>query len=116
MIDSTPRFLQGAFAFTGAGYATPKPLDPALVYHVPPDKRAQLIYLRAGNSSAEMAFCALTQNGRTMRVFPVGAKAAIHVPLAVVEDLQPDTKIEVFFGAPEGESGTLVVDIGLIEI
>ena len=40
----------------------------------------------------------------------------MHVPLAVVEDLQPDTVIEVYFAAPAGVSGTLVLDIGLIEI
>jgi hypothetical protein len=36
--------------------------------------------------------------------------------LAVVEDLQPDTKIEVFFGAAPGVSGTLILDLGMIEI
>jgi hypothetical protein len=116
MIDTVPRFLHGAYGFVGDGYDSPKLLDPTLVYTVPSDKRAQLIYLRAGNSSAEMVFIALMQNGRTMRIFPVGAKAATHVPLAVVEDLEPDTRIEVFAGAPGGITGTLVVDIGLIEI
>jgi hypothetical protein len=115
MIDTVPRFLNGAYGYVGDGYDTPKLLDAALVYSVPPDKRAQLIYLRAGNSSAEMVFLALMQNGKTMRLFPVGAKASTHVPLAVVEDLEPDTVIEVFVGAPGGVSGTLV-DIGLIEI
>ncbi len=55
MIDSTPRFLQGAFPFTGAGYDKPALLDASLVYVVPADKRAQLIYLRGGNSSGELA-------------------------------------------------------------
>jgi hypothetical protein len=116
MIDSIPRFLNGAYAFTGGGYDSPKLLDPVLVYTVPADKRAQLIYLRAGNSSPEMVFIGLMQDGKPVRLFPVGAKAAMHVPLAVVEDLQPDTRIEVFIGAPSGESGTVVIDIGLIEI
>jgi hypothetical protein len=56
------------------------------------------------------------QDGKPVRLFPIGAKAAMHVPLAVVEDLQPDTRIEVFIGAPSGESGAVVIDIGLIEI
>ena len=116
MIDSTPRFLNGAFAFQGTGYATPALLDPSLVYVVPADKRAQLIYLRGGNSSAELAYLALMQDGKSARTFPIGAKASIHVPLAVVEDLQPDTKIEVFFGAAPGVSGTLILDLGIIEI
>jgi assimilatory nitrate reductase catalytic subunit len=83
---------------------------------VPPDKRAQLIYLRAGNSAPELVYFALMQNGATMRLFPVGASGATHVPLAVVEDLEPDTKIEIYFGAPEGVSGTAVIDLGIIEI
>ena len=116
MIDSTPRFLQGAFSFTGTGYARPALLDPSLVYVVPADRRAQLIYLRGGNSTAELVSITLMQDGKPARIFPVGAKAGIHVPLAVVEDLQPDTRIEVFFAAAEGVSGTMVLDLGIIEI
>jgi hypothetical protein len=51
-----------------------------------------------------------------MRVFPVGAKAAEHVPLAVVEDLMPETRLDVLLAAPEGASGTVVLDMGLVEI
>jgi assimilatory nitrate reductase catalytic subunit len=116
MIDSIPRFMSGAFPFTGAGYDQPAMLAPSLVYTVPSDKRAQLIYLRGGNSSSELIYLMLMQDGKPMRTFPVGAKAGIHVPLAVVEDLQPDTKVEVYFGAPAGDSGTIVLDVGLIEI
>ncbi len=116
MIDSTPRFLNGAYAFEGKGYSAPALLDASLVYVVPADKRAQLIYLRGGNSSAELAYLALMTDGKPARTFPIGAKSAIHVPLAVVEDLQPDTKVEVYFGAAPGVSGTLVLDLGIIEI
>ena len=59
---------------------------------------------------------AFTKNGAPMRYFPIGAKASVHVPLAVVEDLFPDTKLEIFFAAPEGSAGTVVLDIGLMEI
>lgn len=116
MIDSTPRFLNGAYAFTGAGYDRPTLLDATLVYLVPADKRAQLIYLRAGNSGSELIAITLMQDGKTARIFPVGAKASVHVPLAVVEDLQPDTKIEVFCAGTQGASGTIVLDVGIIEI
>jgi hypothetical protein len=116
MIDSTPRFLQGAFNFTGKGYDAPALLDPALVYTVPFDKRAQMIYARLGNSSSEMIYVSLMQDGKPVRLFPVGAKGASHVPLAVVEDVQPDSRIELFLAAPAGCSGTAVVDLGLIEI
>jgi hypothetical protein len=33
-----------------------------------------------------------------------------------VEDLIADTVLEVFIAAPDGLSGTVVVDIGLVEI
>jgi hypothetical protein len=116
MIDSTPRFLNGAYSFIGNGYDAPRLLDPALVYTVPFDKRAQLIYVRLGNSTTEMIYVSLMQDGKPVRLFPVGAKGNSHVPLAVVEDLQPDTRIELFLAAPAGCSGTAVVDLGLVEI
>jgi hypothetical protein len=46
----------------------------------------------------------------------VAARGATHVPLAVVEDLPPDTRIEIFIAAPAGAAGTAVVDLGIIEI
>ncbi|WP_371821932.1 hypothetical protein [Skermanella sp. TT6] len=116
MMDSTPRFLNGVFDFEGRGLSRPAELDPALAYTVPADKRAQLIYLRAGNSLNELVYLVLTKDGAPMRYFPIGAKDAVHVPLAVVEDLFPETRVEVFLAAPEGQAGTLVLDIGLIEI
>jgi hypothetical protein len=116
MMDATPRFLNGVFDFEGRGLGRPAELDPALAYTVPSDKRAQLIYLRAGNSLDELVYLVLTKNGAPMRYFPIGAKAVTHVPLAVVEDLFPETKLEIFFAAPEGMAGTVVLDIGLMEI
>jgi hypothetical protein len=116
MIDSKPRFLQGAFHFAGKGYDSSALLDPSLVYTVPFDKRAQLIYARLGNSSDEMVYLSLLSDGKAIRLFPIGARASAHVPLAVVEDLQPDSRVELYLAAPAGCSGTLVVDIGLIEI
>ena len=113
---SQPKILTGIFAFTGAGLDRPSLLDPGLIYTVPPDRRAQAIYLRAGNSSGELACLSVTRDGRTLRLFPVGAKAALHVPLAVLEDLEPDAKIEVLVSAPEGASGHIVIDFGLMEI
>lgn len=76
----------------------------------------QLIYFRAGNSSADLICIVLMRGGQPMRYFPIGAKGAEHVPLAVVEDLNPDTKLDVFIAAPQGVQGTVVIDIGLLEI
>jgi hypothetical protein len=116
MIDSKPCFLLGAFAFEGAGYEAPALLSPSLIYTVPADKRAQLIYLRGGNSTDGMICLSIVQDGKPVRLFPVSAKGGIHVPLAVVEDLPPDTKIEIFIAAPAGATGTAVVDLGIVEI
>jgi hypothetical protein len=40
----------------------------------------------------------------------------MHVPLAVVEDLFPESKLEVFVAAPKGTSGAVVIDFGIIEV
>ena len=83
---------------------------------MPSDKRSQLIYLRAGNSADALVSVTLMKDGKPFRLFPMGAKGTVHVPLAVVEDLMPESKLEVFVAAPAGVSGEIVLDIGLIEI
>ena len=115
MIDSEPRFIQGVISFTGGGYARPMALSSAS-FTVAADMRAQPLYFRGGNSTNEMITVALMREGKLMRYFPIGAKGSVHVQLAVVEDLQPETKIELMILAPEGLSGTVVVDLGLVEI
>ncbi len=116
MIESIPRIINGIFAFTGAGLRTTTPLGGAPSYTVPADKRAQLIYLRAGNSTDALISLVLLRDGAPMRLFPVGARAGQHVPLSVVEDLQPETVLSLGIAAPEGVSGHVVVDMGLMEI
>ena len=114
MIESMPAFLQGVFGFTGAGYDAPSAVD--VHYTVPGAKRAQLIYFRGGNSAEAMVNIALLRDGKVMRYFPIGAQGAVHVPLAVVEDLEPDQVVTLTVAAPPGVAGTLVLDVGLIEI
>ncbi|WP_330255272.1 molybdopterin oxidoreductase [Nocardia sp. NBC_00565] len=113
---STPRFLQGPFAFEGKGLDTPLPLDASLHYVVPPGAIAQPVYFRGGNSSDELVTVILVRDGNPMRYFPIAAKGATHVSLRVVEDLLADTVLELFVAAPAGVSGTLIVDLGLVEI
>ncbi len=113
-METTPQFIQGVFNFSGANLASATPLGAS--YTVPADKRAQLIYFRAGNSADALVSVTLMNDGKLFRIFPIGAKAAMHVPLAVVEDLMPDSKLEVFVAAPAGVSGEIVLDVGLIEI
>jgi hypothetical protein len=111
-----PAFIQGLFAYEGRGLASPILLQPHATYLVPPDKRAQTIYFRAGNAAAEMIYLVLTRNEAPMRYFPVGAKGAIHVALAVVEDLAPESRIEILVAAPEGLQSSVLVDVGFMEI
>jgi hypothetical protein len=111
-----PIFLQGLYPFEGAGLETPVAFQPAIAYKVPTDKRSQLVYFRAGNSSAEMIYVLFKRDGKPMRYFPIGAKGAAHVSLAVVEDLQPDTVLELLVAAPKGTTGSVLLDIGLMEI
>jgi hypothetical protein len=112
----TPRFISGIFAFEGRGLDTTAALGPAATYRVPADKRAQLIYFRCGNSAGELVYVTLVRDGKPMRYFPIGAKASEHVSLAVVEDIFPDSQLEIWCGAPKGLVGALVLDIGLLEI
>jgi hypothetical protein len=111
-----PAFIQGLFAWEGKGLEWPSPFNPPVIYEVPPDKRAQTIYFRAGNASPEMIYLVLTNGGRPMRYFPVGAKGAIHVSLAVVEDLAPASKLEILVAAPLGLKSSVLLDVGFMEI
>lgn len=110
-----PKFIQGVFAFEGRGLTTPSALGNGS-YKVPADKRAQLIYMRAGNSSDELVSLVLLRDGKPMRYFPIGAKASFHVSLAVVEDIFPESLLEIQVAAPPGSTGEIVVDFGLVEV
>ena len=115
-MSSTPRFLQGAHPFTGAGLEKFVPLEGLAPYSVPDGARAQAVYFRGGNSTDEMVSAVLLRDGVPMRWFPIAARGAVHVPLRVVEDLEAPTVLEVRVAAPDGCSGTLVLDLGLVEV
>ncbi|MCY1140910.1 molybdopterin oxidoreductase [Actinoplanes sp. Pm04-4] len=115
-MHSTPRFLQGVFPFERKGLDRPAPIDPALSYVVPSGITAQAVYFRGGNAAAELVSVVLMRDGSPMRYFPIGAKGNVHVPLRVVEDLTAGTTVELWLAAPAGVPGTLVVDLGLVEI
>jgi assimilatory nitrate reductase catalytic subunit len=110
------RFLQGVFPFAGRGVFDLGPLNDALSYTVPPGKTAEVIYFRAGNFSDDILYLALSANGVAVRYFPVGPKADFHVPLAIVESYPPGTRFDVCLAAPRGLSGTVVVDVGIVEV
>jgi assimilatory nitrate reductase catalytic subunit len=115
-VHTTPRFLQGVYSFQGKGLDRSGLVDSTLSYVVPDGVVAQPVYFRGGNASAELICVLLMRDGQPMRYFPIGAKSDVHVPLRVVEDLDSGTNIEVHVAAPAGVSGTVIVDLGLVEV
>jgi len=114
--QATPRFLQGVYPFAGRGFFDLAPLNDSLRYTVPPDRVAEVVYFRAGNLSDDLLYLALCIDSVPARYFPVGAKADFHVPLTIVELYPVGTVIEVGMAAPRGLSGSIVVDVGILEI
>jgi assimilatory nitrate reductase catalytic subunit len=113
--EAMPRFLQGVFPFAGRGFFDLGPLNDALSYQVPPGKSAEVIYFRAGNLSDDLLYLALSVNGQPVRYFPVGPKADFHVPLSIVESHPAGSRIEICLAAPRGLTGSVVVDVGILE-
>jgi hypothetical protein len=113
---SIPRFLQGPYDFEGNGLDKPLLIDDSLRYVVPAGAISQPVYFRGGNSTDEMITVVLFRDGRPMRYFPIAAKGATHVALRVVEDLLADTVLELYVAAPTECVGTVIVDLGLVEV
>jgi len=89
------RFLQGIYAFEGAGLDKPVSINTDLSYLVPDGVISQALYFRGGNTTDELITVVLMRDGVPMRYFPIGARSDVHAPL--------------------GLSGHLVVDLGLVE-
>lgn len=113
-LETKPAFLQGTFKFTGAGFDAPLALNGAK-YKVPDNRRAQLVYFRAGQTGDEPINLILLRNSETMRLFPLGMKSAMHFPLAIQEFLEPGSELELKLTAAEGLTGALFVDLGFME-
>ena len=115
MPTGSTKLIQSVFAFSGTGLLTPVPVTPRLRYEVPKKTSSKLIYMRAGNSCSELIYLSLIRNKKPMRFFPIGGKAAIHVTLAINEEIPPETTLEILVGAPIKTSGFLVLDMGITE-
>lgn len=111
-----PRFLQGVYPFVGHGVFDLAPLNDALSYRVPPGTTAEAVYFRAGNLSDDLLYLTLSVNGASVRYFPVGPRADFHVQLVIVPSYPAGTRFDVCLAAPCGLSGTVVVDVGLVEV
>ena len=110
--EGTPILLQAIRPFAGRSLLASEPLD--LGYTVPEGKTAGLFYFRGGSTVGGMVNVVVLRDGQPMRFFPIAANTSLHVSLAIIEDLPAGTRIEVA-AAGEG-SGTLILDIGLLEI
>jgi assimilatory nitrate reductase catalytic subunit len=108
-------FLQGIFPFHGAGLEKPVPIHSQLSRYVPDGVINQTLYFRGGNSSPELITVVLMRDGIPMRYFPIGARSDVHVPLRVVEDIEGGSLIELRLLADTGVSGSVVVDLGMVE-
>lgn len=121
-MSSTTTFVQGVVDYVGEGLDKPLPPQPdsapgnAMTYVVPEGVRAQAVYFRGGNSGDDLAVAVMLRDGVVARYFPIGARDAQHVPLRVVEDLEAGTTVEIRVAAPSGATGSVVVDLGLVEV
>jgi assimilatory nitrate reductase catalytic subunit len=115
-VEPTPRFVQAIRTFEGSGLDEYDAFDPPLAYQVPEDRSAQCVYFRGGNSSEHLVCVVLTCDGDPMRLFPIGARGAIHVPLRITESLLTESLLELHVAAPLGATGTVVVDLGILEL
>ena len=115
-MEPTPRFLQAIRPFVGSGLDEYEAFDPPLTYRVPEGKSAQCVYFRGGNSSEDLVCVVLTCEGVPMRLFPIGARGSVHVPLRITESLLTESLLELHVGAPLGATGTVVLDLGILEL
>lgn len=108
----TTVLLQMITEVEGEGLNSPDALD--LSYTVPQGCTAGVQYARAGSTVEGMLNITLLQNGKVMRYVPVAAVSTTHVPLVIVDELQPRTEVSVAVAA-EG-SGTLILDVGILKV
>jgi hypothetical protein len=111
-----PQFIQGTFPFIGAGITERIPLSHEAEYLVPEGCQAEVLYVRAGNHSNEIIYLTLCANSRPIRYFPLGKSEAMHIPLAIIEPHDAGTKLTIEISAVRGESGVVILDIGLLEV
>jgi assimilatory nitrate reductase catalytic subunit len=91
-------------------------IAPELVRLVPDGVICQPLYFRGGNTCDELITVVLMRDGVPMRYFPIGAKSDTHVPLRVVEDIEGGTALELHVSAPQGTTGSVIVDLGMVEV
>ena len=113
-----PTFMQGLFSFRGRGLDNPMPFRAARLTTVPFDKRAQTIYFRAGNASAEMIYLVLTRRRQAHALLPGGRKE--RHPCAAGGGRRPSARKQQWKLLVARSRGRLnrsvLLDIGFMEI
>jgi assimilatory nitrate reductase catalytic subunit len=104
--------LQTIIDIEGEGIDSLQDLN--LTYSVSQGCTAGVQYVRAGNTTDGMINVAVLKDGKAMRYVPVAAEGTIHVPLAIVNELQPGTAISIVAAAEA--SGKLILDVGILEV
>ena len=110
------RFLQGIYTFEGAGIDKPAPLHPSWSTSCRTERSPRRCTSAAATPRDELITVVLIRDGVPMRYFPIGAKGDVHVPLRVVEDLEGGTAVELHLAAPAGLTGSVIVDLGMVEV
>jgi hypothetical protein len=108
----TTVLLQTITDIEGEGIDSPQ--DLSLTYSVSQGCTAGVQYVRAGNTTEGMINITVLKDGKAMRYVPVAAGGAMHVPLAIVDELQPGTEISI--AAAAERSGKLTLDVGILEV
>ena len=116
-MPSKNRFLQGIFEFQGLGIDKPAPLDDSLVYVVPDGSIAQALYFRGGNTSDELVAVVLMKDGVADALLPdrcQGRRARTTAGGARTSKAAPRSSCT----SPlrQGLTGSVVVDVGLVEV
>ena len=87
--------------------------DLNLTYGASQGCTAGVPYVRAGNTTEGMINITVLKTARRCATCPSRPRT-MHVPLAIVDELQPGTEISI--AAAAEASGKLILDVGILEV
>ncbi len=114
--QAVPRFLHGVYPFVGRGVYELSPLSDSLSFTVPQHRTVETPYVRAGNSSDDLIYLAISANGSPVHYYPLGPRSDIDIAPSIGETHSAGTRLDICFAAPRGLAGSVIVDVGLVEI
>ena len=98
------------------GWRVPIPFQPPVTYQVPADKRVPDHLLPGGQRRAGNDLPGSDAPRQAHALLPGRREGAIHVPLAVLEDIPPGSPVEILIAAPAGLKSSVLIDVGFLEI